>query len=149
MRLVYLAILVVAVGIVLWVRACVDRKVEKITGKEIVREGEELLGTWGSKSAGGYFQFRLRRDGTLDYMLVQQPANDTTHIKGTYTIATGNNANYFPRIQAFGPQGDTLFNYFVQYVTPYGSTVDKYDRLVLNPNSVFDTISYQFYRIKQ
>ena len=151
MRLIYLFIFLVAVGVFLWLRKCVDRKVEKVTGKEVVREGEELLGTWASKSSESYFQFRLRRDGKLEYLLVQLPQNDSISIKGTYTIAgaSGRNASYFPRVYGFNEKGDTLFNYYIQYVTPYGSTVDKYDQLVLSPNSLFDTISYKFYRIKQ
>lgn len=147
----YLFLLMVAVGVFLWLRTCVDRRVEKATGKDVVREGEELLGTWASKSAESYFQFRLRRDGKLEYLLVQLPENDTLRLNGSYTIAgvAGNNTNYFPRVYGFNEKGDTLFNYYIRYVTPYGSTIDKYDQLLLSPNSLFDTVSYKFYRIKQ
>ena len=152
MRLVYLFILVVVVGLFLFLRKCADRQVEKVTGKDIVREDEELLGTWANKSAEAYFQFRLKRDGTLDYTLVQLPGNDTTRIKGTYAIAGaggGNSANYFPRLYGFNEKADTIFNYYVRYVTPYGSTIDKYDRLILSDKSIYDTVEYKFYRIKQ
>lgn len=152
MRLVYLFVLMVTVGLFLFLRKCADRKVEKITGKDVVREGEELLGTWASKSKDVFLQFRLKRDGTLDYLLVQLPANDTTKIKGTYVIAGaggGNSINYFPRIYGFNEKSDTIFNYYVRYVTPYGSTIDKYDRLILSDKSIYDTLEYKFFRIKQ
>ena len=151
MRLVYLFILVLVVGLFLFLRKCVDRKVEQVTGKEVVREGEEMLGTWASKSAGGYVQLRLKRDGTLEYALAELPGNDTTKIKGSFVIrpATNGNTNFFPRLYGLRENGDTLFNYFIRSVTPYNSTVSKYDNLILSPNSIFDTIEYKFYRIKQ
>lgn len=152
MKLVYLFILMVAVGLFLFLRKCTDLQVEKVTGKDIVREGEEMLGTWATKSKDVYFQFRLKRDGTLDYTFVQLPGKDTTRIKGTYIVAGaggGNSINYFPRIYGFNEKADTIFNYYVRYVTPYGSTIDKYDRLILSDKSIYDTTEYKFYRIKQ
>lgn len=151
MKIIYLFILLVVVGVFLWLRQCVDRKVEKVTGKEVIREGDEILGTWATRSAQAFFQFRLKRDGTLEYTLVQLPAKDTTKIIGKFSIADarGNDARFFPRLYGFDEKGDTLFNYFIQRVTPYNSTVDKYDQLILSPNSIFDTIVYKFYRIKQ
>ncbi|OSZ73593.1 hypothetical protein CAP36_16370 [Chitinophagaceae bacterium IBVUCB2] len=135
----------------LFLRKCVDRKVEKVTDKEVVREGEEMLGTWASKSANGYIQFRLKRDGSLEYVLAEIPARDTVKIKGSFSIsaAAGRSMNYFPRLYGFRENGDTLFNFYIRSVTPYNSTVSKYDNLILSPNSVFDTIEYKFYRIKQ
>jgi len=149
MRLYSLIILLIVVGVFLWVRKCVDRKVEQVTGKEVVREDEELLGTWASKSPKGYVKFRLRRDGTLDYFISEHPG-DTVVMNGTYTVAPANstNAKYFPRLYGFNAAKDTLFNYYIRYVTPYGST-QKYDQLIVSPNSVFDTIEYKFYRLKQ
>ena len=143
-------LLIAAVGIFLFVRKCVDRKVEAVTGKEVVREGEELLGSWATKTPEAYLQLRFKRDGSLEYLQVVQTARDTTKINGTYQVdaAAGRSSNYYPRLYGFGPAGDTLFNYYLHYITPYSST-DKYDKLVLNPNSLFDTVEYKFYRIKQ
>ena len=104
MRVVYLFLLGAIVAVFLFLRTCADRKVEKITGKEIVREDEEYLGSWASKTKNSYIAFRLRREGAFHYSLVAYP---------------------------------------------YNSTVDKYSKMVLSPNSVFDTIEYVFYRIKQ
>ncbi len=148
MRFVYLIILGVLVGIFLFIRQCVDRKVEKVTGKEVVREDEELLGTWGAKTAVTYLQFRLKRDGTLEYMLVRLPEKDTMLITGTYMVSEGLSTNYFPRLITLNEKGDTIFNYYIRYVTPYSSTA-RYDNLVISPNSIYDTIEYKFYRIKQ
>lgn len=151
MRLLYIFILVVAVSLFLFLRTCGDKKVEKVTGKDVVREGEEMLGTWASKSSNGYVQFRLKRDGTLEYMQIQFPANDTIQVKGDFSItsSTSRNVNYFPRLYGFRENGDTLFNYYIRSVTPYNSTVSKYDNLILSDNSLFDTVEYKFYRIKQ
>ena len=149
MRLYYLIILLIVVGIFLWLRKCVDRKVEQVTGKEVVRENEEMLGTWASKSSSGYIKFRLRRDGTLEYLLSEKPG-DTIKKQGTYTVigSNGTNASYYPRLYGFDAAKDTLFNYYIRYVTPYGST-QQYDHLILSPNSLYDTIEYKFYRLKQ
>lgn len=151
MRVVYLFLLGAIVAVFLFLRTCADRKVEKITGKEIVREDEEYLGSWASKSKKSYITFRLRRDGTFNYSLVEYPVNDTTKITGRYELLNppGSNIKYFPRLCTFNGSGDTLFNYYIRYITPYNSTVDKYSKMVLSPNSVFDTIEYVFYRIKQ
>lgn len=151
MRLLYIFILVVSVSLFLFLRTCVDKKVEKVTGKDVVREGEEMLGTWASRSPNGYVQFRLKRDGSLEYMQIQFPANDTIKVKGDFSIisSTSRNINYFPRLYGFQENGDTLFNYYIRSVTPYNSTVSKYDNLILSNNSIYDTIEYKFYRIKQ
>jgi hypothetical protein len=149
MRIFHYAFLLVAVGLFLFLRQCIDRKVEKVTDKEIVREDEEILGSWASKSKEAFVMFRLRRDGTLNYSFIKYPATDTTKITGYYKVASGGNANYFPRLYTFTDKGDTIFNYYVRYITPYNSTIDKYAKLVLNANSVFDTAEYIFYRIKQ
>lgn len=150
MRVVYLFLLGAAVAIFLFLRNCVDRKVEKVTGKEIVREDEEYLGSWASKSKESYISFRLRRDGTFNYMLVNYPGNDTNKITGKYELlnSPSGDIKYFPRLCTFNANGDTLFNYFIRSITPYNST-DKYSKMVLSPNSVYDTIEYLFYRIKQ
>lgn len=149
MRIIPYAFLLLAVGLFLFLRKCIDRRVEKVTDKEIVRENEEILGSWASKSKEAFVMFRLRRDGTLNYSLVKYPATDTTKITGKYEFVNAHgNANYFPRLYAISDNGDTIFNYYVRYITPYNSTVDKYAKLILNPNSVFDTVEYVFYRIK-
>lgn len=143
-------IVFIAVGAFLGIRKLVDRQFEKRTDKEVVREGEEYLGTWASKSANGFIQFRLHRDGKLTYTIV--PAGkDTTIIRGNYEYAgvATNDPKYFPRLYTFNEKGDTLFNYYVRYLTGYDMTIDKVDKMILSPNSVFDTVEYTFYRIKQ
>lgn len=149
MRLYYIILLFAAVAIFLWLRKCVDHKVEQATGKEVVREDEELLGTWASRSPRGYVKFRLRRDGRLEYLYTAGVA-DTVKKEGTYKVQSANSSNttHFPRLYGFDNNNDTLFNYYIRSVTPYSST-QKYDHLVLSPNSVYDTIEYKFYRIKQ
>lgn len=133
------------------VRKMIDRRVEKNTGTEIVREHEEYLGSWASKSDEGFVMFRLHRDGQLTYRLLRYPGNDTTTINGTYAFVTGRgyDAQYFPRLYGFGENGDTLFNYYVRYYTKYDMTIDKVDKMILSPNSVYDTLAYTYYRIKQ
>lgn len=151
MRFYYLLILLIGVALFLFLRKCVDRRVEEVTGKEIVREGEEMLGTWASKSKNGFVQFRLKRDNTMEYVMAQAPAFDTIKIKGKFLISssTSRNVDFFPRLYAFKENGDTLFNYYIRSVTPYNSTVNKYDNLIVSPNSIYDTVEYKFYRIKQ
>ena len=46
-------------------------------------------------------------------------------------------------------RNDTVLNYFVAYITPYDTRVEKVDRMVLSPTGVYDTVGYTFYRIKQ
>ncbi len=149
MRLYYIFILFIVVALFLFLRKCVDRKVEKVTGKEIVRESEELLGTWASKSTSGYVKFRLRRDGTLEYLYTNGPT-DTIKKEGTYQVvgAASNNAGFFPRLYGFDNNHDTLFNYYIRSVTSYSST-QKHDNLIVSPNSMYDTVEYKFYRLKQ
>ncbi len=150
MRIIPYVLIVLTVGLFLFLRKCIDQKVEKVTGKEIVRENEEILGTWASKSNAAFVMFRLRRDGTLNYSFIKYPATDTIKIIGKYEyVFSGSNPNYFPRLYTISDKGDTIFNYYVRYITPYNSTIDKYSRLILSPNNMFDTVEYIFYRIKQ
>ena len=150
MRIIPYILVVLAVGLFLFLRKCIDQKVEKILDKEIVRENEEFLGTWASKSKDAFVMFRLRRDGTLNYSYIKYPDTDTIKITGKYQFAfTGSNHTYFPRLYTISDKGDTIFNYYIRYVTPYNSTIDKYSRLILSPNNMFDTVEYVFYRIKQ
>jgi hypothetical protein len=96
--------------------------------------------------------FRLYHDGILTYSTVHYTRTDTTTIKGKYTfvgVAGGNNAKYFPRLYTFTAKGDTLFNYYVRYLTKYDMTIDKVDKMILSPYNVFDTMAFTFYRIKQ
>ena len=99
MRVVYLFLFGAIVAVFLFLRKCADRKVEKITGKEIVREDEEYLGSWASKTKNSYIAFRLRRDGAFHYSLVAYPVKDTTKISGKYELlnSPGGNLNYFPK----------------------------------------------------
>jgi uncharacterized membrane protein len=140
------------VGGYLFVRKMIDRSIEKNTDTEVVRENEEYLGTWASKSDSGFTLFRLHRDGKLTYRLVHYPATDTTTILGKYVYVgteAGNDAKYFPRLYTFTEKGDTLFNYYVRYLTKYDMTIDKIDKMILSPNNVFDTLAFTFFRIKQ
>ncbi len=150
--IIYAAILLVLVGGYLVVRKMMDRSVEKNTDTEVVRENEEYLGTWASKSDSGFTMFRLHRDGKLTYHLVHYPGTDTTTIRGKYVYAGvegGNDSKYFPRLYTFTEKGDTLFNYYVRYLTKYDMTIDKVDKMILSPNNVFDTLAFTFFRIKQ
>ena len=150
--IIYMFILLALVGGYLFVREMIDRRVEKNTDTEVVRENEEYLGTWASKSDSGFIMFRLHRDGKLTYSIVQYPGTDTTTIQGKYNfvgVAGGNDSKYFPRLYAFTQNGDTLFNYYMRYLTKYDMTIDKVDKMELSPNSVFDTLGFTFFRIKQ
>ncbi|MBK8520325.1 MAG: hypothetical protein WAT20_11050 [Ferruginibacter sp.] len=148
----YMVILLVLVGGYLFLRKVIDRRVEKITDTEVIRENEEYLGTWASKSDSGFIMFRLHRDGKLTYRLVQYPGTDTTTIHGKYVFVGAGGANdpaYFPRLYTFTENGDTLFNYYMRYLTKYDMTIDKIDKMILSPNNVFDTMGFTFFRIKQ
>ncbi len=150
--MIYLGILLLLVGGYLVIRKWVDQRVEKNTDTEVVRENEEYLGTWASKSDTGFTLFRLHRGGKLTLRLVHYPATDTTTIAGTYVYAGvegGNNIKYFPRLYTFNEKGDTLFNYYIRYLTKYDMTIDQVDKMILSPNNVFDTMAFTFYRIKQ
>ena len=150
-RLFVIASFFLIIGLFLWIRKCVDRGVERITGEEIIREGDELFGTWASKTNEGMLQFHLKRYGSLSYMLINLATNDTNKSTGHYSVLNNRTASpgYFPRICAISDNGDTLMNYYIQYVTPYNSTIDKYDRLILSPHSMYDTVAWKFYRLKK
>ena len=150
--IIYIGILLSLVGGYLFVRKWNDRRVEKNTDTEIVRENEEYLGTWASKSDSRFVMFRLHRDGKLTYRMVNYPGSDTTTTHGKYVFVGaggGNDPNYFPRLYTFTEKGDTLFNYYMRYLTRYDMTIDQVDKMVLSPNSVFDTMGFTFFRIKQ
>jgi len=148
----YMLVLLLLAGGFLFVRKMIDRRIEKNTGTEIVRENEEYLGSWASKSDSGFVMFRLHRDGKLTYRFVHYPANDTTTIQGSYAfvdVAGGNDPQYFPRLYTFAANGDTIFNYYVRYLTKYDMTIDKIDKMILSPGGVLDTMEYTFYRIRK
>ena len=152
MRLVNLLILAVLVAIFLAVRSWWDARREKALDIEVVREDEEFLGTWGIKSKEALILLRLRRDETFVYKQVNYPLTDTFVRKGHFTIegpGLGRSTIDYPRLIVITDDHDTLFNHFIAYITPYNSTVDKVDRLVLNQHSIYDTLSTTFYRIKQ
>ncbi len=143
-----------AVAAFLVLRKWFDRKKEKSQDMEIVREGEEHLGSWAHKSPGALIQFRLHRDGKFSYSIVEYPKSDTIKVKGRYRIigaVAGRSANYYPRLVAIDEKNDTLFNYFIAYITPYDAHAldNGYDKMVLNPKGIYDTVGYTFYRIKQ
>lgn len=148
----YMVILLVIVGGCLFVRKLIDRNVEKNTDAEVVRANEEYLGTWASKSDSGFIMFRLHRNGKLTYRVVHYPGTDTTTIHGKYVFVGaggGNDPKYFPRLYTFTEKGDTLFNYYMRYLTKYDMTIDKIDKMILSPHSIFDTMGFTFFRIKQ
>ena len=136
----------------LFIRKQIDRKKEKAKDIEIVREGEEYLGSWAYKSPDNLIKFRLHRNGDFTYTQVQFPEKDTTQIKGTYEIigvGGGRSTDYYPRLIALNEKSDTIFNYFIAYITPYDTKVNSYDKMLLNPKSTYDTAGFTFYRIKQ
>lgn len=136
----------------LFIRKQVDRKKEKAMDIEIVREGEEHLGSWAYKSPENLIKFRLHRNGGFTYTQVQYPGNDTTQINGSYEIiglGGGRSTDYYPRLIALNEKNDTIFNYFIAYITPYDTKVNSYDKMVLNQKSIYDTAGFTFYRIKQ
>ena len=150
MRLVYIIYLGIAVGIFLWIRSCVDGAREKVFGYEVVREDEELLGIWGNKSERALIYFRLHRDGNFTWKMVEYPKGDTVTRTGTYDVIGPDvyrRTDYYPKLIAVDGK-DTLMNFFIAYVTPYDSKVDKVDRLVLSPHGIYDTVSYTFFRLK-
>ena len=150
--IIYMFILLALVGGYLVVREMTDRRVEKNTDTEVVRENEEYMGTWASKSDSCFMMFRLHSDGKLTYRIAQYSDTDTTTIQGKYVyvgVGGGNDPKYFPRLYTFTEKGDTLFNYYMRYLTKYDMTVDKVDKMILSPNDVFDTLAFTFFRIKQ
>ncbi len=146
----FLLILFLGLGFLL-VRKIFDRGVEKITDSEVVRENEEYLGSWASKSDKGLVLMRLHRNGVLNYTTVAYPSNDSIIVKGSYKYVSerNNDRKYFPRLYAFKENGDTIFNYYVRYLTKYDMTIDKVDKMEISPNSVYDTVAFTFYRIKK
>lgn len=148
------ALLVLTIGGgYLGLRNWLDRRTEKKQDTEIIREGEEILGSWGQKSAGSLIRFRLRRDGTFTYKLVQYPLSDTVTINGRYGIASANGhlkTGDYPRLIAVSVKGDTIINHYIAYLTPYDATAlnQGYDKLILNAGGGLDTAGLVFYRIK-
>jgi hypothetical protein len=152
MRVFYLFILAVIVACYLQFRQWIDVKREKEFEMEVVREGEEHLGSWATKSGNTITFFRLHRNGNFTMKQVQSQHTDTLTTNGRYDIidaGKGLSENYYPRLIAVGEKNDTFFNYFIAYTTPYDTKTEKVDKMVLNQNSVYDTVSQTFYRIKQ
>ncbi len=146
-------LLLVITGSYLGLRNWLDRRTEKRQDTEIIREGEEILGSWGQKSANSLIRFRLRRDGTFTYKLVQYPLSDTVTINGRYGIATATSQQKtgdYPRLVAVSDKGDTIINHYIAYLTPYdAAALDKgYNKLILNSGGRLDTAGLVFYRIK-
>ena len=151
MRLWRLLLLGLAVAVFLLLRNFFDSKVENVMDIEVVRDGEEHLGNWASKTKESLIHFRLRRDQRFTWKLVEYPKTDTVIIEGKYDIIGPNKertAEYYPRLILVDQNNDTLFNWFISYVTPYDTNVEKVDRLVFKPNSIYDTVSYTFFRVK-
>ncbi|MFT3677582.1 MAG: hypothetical protein QM781_16955 [Chitinophagaceae bacterium] len=146
-------LLLIAGGGYLAIRQWIDRRTEKKQDTEIVREGEEILGSWGQKSARSLIRFRLRRNGTFTYKLVQYPLSDTVTISGRYGIASANGhtkTGDYPRLIAVSDKGDTIINHYIAYLTPYdAAALDQgYDKMILNAGGRLDTAGLVFYRIK-
>ncbi len=148
MRLYYLFLFGILVALFLLARKWFDEKKEDLFDMEVVRQDEEHLGQWAGRSAKAFILFRLKRDNSFTGKYVLGEQTDTVRISGKYDIIGGSNTAYYPRLVAVGQNGDTLLNFFIAYVTPYDSKVSKVDKMVLNPNSIYDTISYVFYRVK-
>jgi len=144
-------LLFVIAGSYLFIRKLADRRTEKVKDTEVVREGEEYLGTWGHKSAAALMIFRLHRNGSFTFKLKEASAKDTAISTGHYQwlpLTGTRSSSYYPRIIARDAGGDTIFNYYVAYITPYGSKVNKTDRMVLMANGRNDTTGYTFFRLK-
>ncbi|AXY76365.1 hypothetical protein D3H65_21245 [Paraflavitalea soli] len=148
MRLVYLFIFTVVVALCLLIRGWIDSGIEKAMDIEVVRDGEEHLGNWAGNWPKGWIFFRLHRDGIFSAKIAGPPHGDTIQVNGSYDIVAGNNTAYYPRLIAVGDKKDTLFNYFIAYITPYDTKVEKVDKLVLSPTGIYDTVSYTFYCVK-
>lgn len=147
-------LLLIAGGGYLAIRQWMDRRTEKKQDTEIIREGEEILGSWGQKSANNLIRFRLRRDGTFTYKLVHYPQSDTVVVNGAYEIATSagsRSSGDYPRLIAVSNKGDTVINHFIAYLTPYdAAALDQgYDKMILNAGGRLDTAGLVFYRIKE
>ncbi|WP_300597673.1 hypothetical protein [Niabella sp.] len=146
-------LLFVLAGSYLGIRKWMDNRTEQKQDTEIIRKGEEYLGSWGQKSDKGLILFRLHRDGTFSYKQVAGPTRDTTSIKGRYEIARaagGRTGNDYPRLIAIGPKDDTIINHYIAYITPYdAAALDQgYDKMVLNAGGRLDTAGLVFFRIK-
>lgn len=148
MRFANLLLLGIVVALFLFIRTLKDRKQEKVFDKEIVREGEEYLGQWAGRYAEAFFYFRLKRDGSFISKRVPYGQADTIYTNGRYDIIEGQSTAYYPRLLTLAENGDTLFNFYLASVTPYDTKVMRVDRLVFQPNSLYDTVSFVFYRVK-
>ena len=142
-----LLVVIVVAAIFLTARTWLDRAREQVFDREVVREGEEYLGQWSGRTADALFYIRLKRDGSFISKRVRNGYADTIHTNGRYQVVDGQAAGYYPRLLTISDGGDTLFNFYMASVTPYGSTVTKVDRMVLQPNSLYDTVSFLFYRV--
>ena len=149
---IYIIIIFLAAATYLVVREWVDRKKEKALDMEIVRADEEHLGSWAHKSPEVLIRFRLHRDGKFTYSSVEYPHGDSTALKGKYEIigvVGDRSADYYPRLVAVSDKNDTVFNHLIAYITPYDTKVSTLDKMILNRNSVYDTLGYTFYRVSQ
>ncbi|MCU0388838.1 MAG: hypothetical protein MUE71_09560 [Chitinophagaceae bacterium] len=152
MRFFNLVYLVIAVAIFLFLQKQYDLYCERKSGKEMVREDEEHLGMWGSRSAEALILLRLRRDQRFEYKMVRRGQSDTSRVTGRYGIegpGNGRSPAFYPRLIAINEKRDTVLNYYIEYITPYDATIDKTDRMVLKQTSLYDTLSYTFFRILQ
>lgn len=144
-------LLFITTGVYLCARKWTDVQKEKARDIEIVREGEEYLGTWGHQSETGYIAFRLHRNGVFTCKIEEAAAKNMAIRKGHYKwlpLRAATDINRYPRIIAIDARGDTIFNYFVAYVTPYDSKTDKTDRMVLTINGRMDTTGIIFFRLE-
>ncbi|WP_018630979.1 hypothetical protein [Niabella aurantiaca] len=139
-------------GSYLGIRKWADRRTEREQDTEIVREGEEYLGTWGNRSDAAFIIFRLHRNGAFTFRIKEASQKDTVITTGQYEwlpLRDARSINDYPRIIARDASGDTIFNYFVAYITPYDSKTDKTDRMELSVNGKADTTGYTFFRLNQ
>src|SRR5688572_29475981 len=128
MRLWRILLLGLVVALFLLLRNFFDEKVENAMDIEVVRDGEEHLGNWASKTNESLIHFRLRRDQRFTWKLVKYPKGDTVTIEGKYDIigpGADRTTEYYPRIIAVDEKNDTLINFFIAYVTPYDTKVEK------------------------
>ncbi len=118
---------------------------------EIVREdmdeGDAHLGRWAQKNKDALIEFRLKRDGSFSYEVVEYPGNDTIRYIGSHHLkmVVGYNGEQYPRLVAVSDKGDTIINHSV-YLTR--ATKKDVDILGLKKDNKMNTPAQLFYRIK-
>lgn len=139
-------------GTYLAVRGGLGRLSEAKWTMDVAREEEAYLGAWANISPSALIVFRLQRDGRFTFQIRESSTGDTGMITGQYTwepLKTSDQINFYPRIIARDAKGDTIFNYYVQFITPSESAADKIDHMELKTKGRSDSTGYTFFRLAQ